>query len=240
MGYIYLITNTINNHKYIGQTISYDINKRWNNYKKLNKNSIGYYFYNALIKYKLENFKFQIICICFDNDCNKFEEYYINYYNTIVPNGYNLRSGGLNSKQHPETIEKRRISNLGKKRTEDKIYRSERHHMFGKTISDEQKLKLSISFTLERKNIQSKIMKERWKNKLIIKETINYSGLILGYEKIKKKVEQYSIDLVLIKSYESIQEAAIQNGYCRSTIGKCCNNSPHYKTHKGYIWKFTK
>ena len=229
MGYIYLITNTINNYRYVGQTISLDINKRWNNYKNLNQNSIGYYFYNALVKYKPENFKFKIICICFDDDCNKFEEYYINFYNTIVPNGYNLRSGGLNSKQHPDTIEKRRISNTGKKRTEDKIYRGERHHMFCK------KLKLSISFTLERKNIQSKLMKERCKP-----ENMNYSGLLLGCEKIKKQVGQYSIDLVLIKIYESIADAAIQNGYCRSTIGKCCNNYPHYKTHQCYIWKFIK
>ena len=83
MGYIYLITNSINNKQYIGQSISIDINTRWKQYKKLDKSSIGRVLYNAFIKYGINNFKFQIICICFDNDCNNFEKEYIKIYNTI-------------------------------------------------------------------------------------------------------------------------------------------------------------
>jgi hypothetical protein len=57
-------------------------------------------------KFGLENFKFQIICICFDNDCDQFEIDYIKKFNTLVPNGYNLDGGGNQLKTiHPRTIE---------------------------------------------------------------------------------------------------------------------------------------
>ena len=63
-------------------------------------------------------------------DCNEFEEEYIKKFNTLVPHGYNLRAGGLNSKQHPETIEKR-VSKL-------------RGRVYG-TPSEETKKKMSES-----------------------------------------------------------------------------------------------
>jgi GIY-YIG catalytic domain len=41
MGYIYLVTNSINQKKYIGQTLKLDINTRWNYHLKKCKNSLG-------------------------------------------------------------------------------------------------------------------------------------------------------------------------------------------------------
>ena len=52
------------------------------------------YLKRAFEKYGIENFKFRIICICFDDDLNKYEIEYIKKYDTIVPNGYNLSEGG--------------------------------------------------------------------------------------------------------------------------------------------------
>jgi group I intron endonuclease len=102
MGYIYLIINKINGKKYVGQSIQYDINRRWNQH--MNNISGKTYLSNAFIKYGRDNFKFKIICICFDEDCNRYEEEYIKSFNTISPNGYNLRYGGNNSHLHPDTI----------------------------------------------------------------------------------------------------------------------------------------
>jgi group I intron endonuclease len=114
MGYIYLVTNKLNGYQYIGQTLRNDIETRWKQHKMIQKNTIGKYLFNAYNRYGIENFKFEIICICFDEDCNKYEAEYIKKFNTIVPNGYNLQSGGLNYKHHPETIEKMKISLKGK------------------------------------------------------------------------------------------------------------------------------
>ena len=75
MGYIYVITNKINETKYIGQTIEKDINERWKSHFK--KRSNCRYLKYAFEKYGKEKFKFEIICICFDEDCNKYEDFYL-------------------------------------------------------------------------------------------------------------------------------------------------------------------
>lgn len=209
MGFIYVITNKIDNKKYVGQTIGKDVYDRWSDYYNVRKSQIGSYFYNALKKYRPENFKFEIICICFDSDCDIYEKNYIKKFNTLVPNGYNLREGGKNGKQHPESIEKRRIANTGKKRTEDHIFRGKDNPLFGKKLSDEHKEKLCKSYTPERRKMLSLVMKERWKSGIINEITKKQlDGLKLGNEKMKKKVNCYSLDGNLIATYDSITEAA--------------------------------
>ena len=47
----------------------------------------------AFEKYGFDNFVFEMICICFDEDLDKFEIQYMTKFNSIVPNGYNLRAG---------------------------------------------------------------------------------------------------------------------------------------------------
>jgi group I intron endonuclease len=114
MGYIYLITNKVNGKQYVGQTICKDVESRWRQHKWHSNRNLGTYISNAFKKYAIENFKFQIICICFDEDCNQYEEEYIVKFNTISPNGYNLESGGNNHKCHSETKKKLSEMNKGK------------------------------------------------------------------------------------------------------------------------------
>ena len=61
MGYIYLVTNKINNKQYIGQSLYEDINDRWNQHKR-NK-SANMCISRAFLKYGIDKFKFQIICL---------------------------------------------------------------------------------------------------------------------------------------------------------------------------------
>jgi group I intron endonuclease len=74
MGYIYLITNKIHGMKYVGQTKCPDIRTRWKQHQTKNSGSVGRFLKSAYEKYGYENFKYQIICICFDEDCDKYEE----------------------------------------------------------------------------------------------------------------------------------------------------------------------
>ncbi len=238
MGFIYLITNNLNGKKYVGQTIAQDINKRWKSYYNLRKKQIGICFYNALNKHKPENFKFEIICICFDDDCNKYEEDYIQKFDTLSPNGYNLRLGGKNGKQHPESIEKRRIANTGKKRQEEHILRGERNHNFGVKMSEEQKQKISKSFTIERKEKLSNIMIEKHKNGKYKNIKKNLEGLKNGAKSLRKKVNCYSINNELIKTYDSMSEASKDTNTTHQAISKCCSGKyKNYKTAGGFIWK---
>ena len=103
MGYIYKITNKINKKCYIGQTMV-DLNKRWKAHKKENSNCI--YLKRAFNKHRVENFNFELVCICFDEDLDKYEIEYMEKYNSLVPNGYNLRLGGNNGERHPLTKDK--------------------------------------------------------------------------------------------------------------------------------------
>lgn len=86
---IYKITNKINGHSYIGQSI--DIYQRWHSHKYADcKPSV---IHSAIIKYGLENFNFEILEKCPRESLNEREIYWIKFYNTYE-NGYNLTIGG--------------------------------------------------------------------------------------------------------------------------------------------------
>lgn len=55
-------------------------------------------------------------------------------------------------------------------------------------------------------------------------------------EKRIKKVAQYSLDMKLIKKYNSITEASKEANASTSQISKCCKGK--FKTAKGYKWKY--
>ena len=236
MGYIYLLTNTINNKQYVGQTMAKNITKRWNTYRKLVQCSIGRYLYNAFLKHGVDSFKFQIICICFDEDCNKYEEYYIKKFNTIVPNGYNLQSGGNNRRQHPESILKKTMTirnspNYEQYKKNISIRLTGKGNPnFGKKMSDEQKKKISES---KKNNKTSESTKQK------ISESLkkHFSG---NTSKLSKRVDKYSLNDEYLETYNSISEAirSLGGGYA-TTISRCCSDKfPHCKTHRGFKWKF--
>lgn len=249
MGYIYLIQNLINGKKYVGQTIQDDINKRWKAHKQVNKRFVGTCLFNAYKKYGIENFKYQIICICFDEDTNKYEEEYINKYQTLYPNGYNMIEGGKSRKFTP--ILKQIIS--------EKL-RGEKHPMFGKHLKEETKQKLrqktggiynanyGKKLTEEQKQHLSMLAKERHKNNNYnqsneIKQKISNS-LIKYYKddsivnKISKKVQQFDVDNNLIKTFCSFNEAAKEMGVAQISIRRASDsNNTKYPTCKGFIWK---
>ena len=161
MGYIYSITNNINGHKYIGQTLALDIETRWNQHRyKRQEDRIYTYLQKAINKYGIENFTFSVVCITFDDSCNAMEEYYISKYNTLSPNGYNLKVGGNSSRHHPDTIKKISESLKGKI-TNPKCV--------GKKLTEEHKEKLRKSFTDERRKQISESSKKR-KGTLLSKE----------------------------------------------------------------------
>ena len=94
MGYIYKISNDINNKVYIGQTIK-TIQKRQQqhiNDAQLNEKK-SFHLYNAINKYGVEHFKIEQIEECSDELLNEREIYQISYYDSYR-NGYNMTLGG--------------------------------------------------------------------------------------------------------------------------------------------------
>lgn len=91
-GIIYKHTNKINGKCYIGQTIQLDnLERRWRREDSTHhsyKSCVA--FKRALDKYGWDNFDTEVLVTAFDQDSlNSFEEYFINYYNSIAPHGYN-------------------------------------------------------------------------------------------------------------------------------------------------------
>ena len=88
---IYLITNLVNGKQYVGQSVN--IHHRWichQNPRDIENTPINL----AIKKYGKDSFKFEIIENCLQKELNEKEIYWIKYYNTLVPNGYNIRQGG--------------------------------------------------------------------------------------------------------------------------------------------------
>ena len=103
VAYIYRIINKINNKMYIGET-TVTLQKRWNDHIRESFNEghgYNYYIHNAIRKYGIENFIFEEIEQCSDDMRFAREHYYIMFYNTLSPNGYNLLASGTGSVKVP-------------------------------------------------------------------------------------------------------------------------------------------
>jgi len=113
MGIIYLITSP-SGKMYVGQTIQ-PLDKRWKQHidasrkeykdhcKVLNK---------SLRKYGDKHFKIEILEECEEEYLNEKELLYIEKYNTIVPNGMNIKKGGSDTKQKiSDSLKGRQVSN---------------------------------------------------------------------------------------------------------------------------------
>lgn len=94
MGYIYKITNLINQKVYIGLTYR-TIEIRWREHKSRAFNNWPGYLYNSIRKHGIQNFFIEQIDIGFDEELKIKEQYWINYYDSANPKkGYNLTLGG--------------------------------------------------------------------------------------------------------------------------------------------------
>ena len=100
--YMYLITNLINNKKYVGQTNNFQ--RRINEHRS----GQGTVIDQAIKAYGVKNFSWEIIWESDNqNEINQKEQEFIIYYNSLVPNGYNIQKGGLNNsmgEQNPNAI----------------------------------------------------------------------------------------------------------------------------------------
>ena len=150
---------------YIGQTKT-TANTRWNghlsSYRQFLKNpekAKCIALCNAFSKYGIQNFVMISFKEMDDNQLDEQERFYIKIFNSISPNGYNIREGGSGGGIFTEaSIEKMRLAKLGKNNPNFGKPRSdefkmimrekksgEKHHYFGKKLDIDHKDKLSKS-----------------------------------------------------------------------------------------------
>lgn len=121
IGEIYCLTSP-SGKKYIGQCVKYlSSGKNWgyiNRWKEHIRDSKTKNYCRllnqAIRKYTPDNFILELIKECNTEELNFYENYYINLYNTLTPNGYNLTTGGSICRQSEETKQLKRQSMMGK------------------------------------------------------------------------------------------------------------------------------
>lgn len=111
---IYKITNKINGLQYVGQTIK-SVATRWKQHQS--PDSTCRFLKHAIRKYGASNFEVELLEKCSSiEEMNEKEQFYIDSLNTMVPNGYNLNSGGKNRLASHETKNKMSKSQKGIKK----------------------------------------------------------------------------------------------------------------------------
>ena len=165
-GIIYRATNLINNKVYIGQTTSTLDQRIKQHYAKRND---GSYFHNALKKYGVDGFSWEIIDQA-ENEEELIEKeiYWIAYYESFIDKskGYNSTSGGETSKSVSDEV-KLKIStkNKGKvisEETKEKL----RQALTGRKVSEETRKKQSKALSGKNNPMYGKHHTEEEKEKL--------------------------------------------------------------------------
>lgn len=255
MGYIYKITNKITNKCYIGETKKSNPQLRWNEHKSKIEKGIGCpALQYAVKKYGIDNFKFEVLIICFDEDRYKFEKEYIKKYNSISPNGYNLTTGGegggFYGKKHSiESINKISQSLKDKYELNPNLRKelSERTKFIFKDENVRLKIKEGMKKSEKWNNIKKTIFKarkhtEETKQILKIKTSNHFNN---DENKIKHRefmakakgirILQYDLNNNFIQEFVSIREASRQTGVAKSSIRTAvCKNT--FKAGN-FIWK---
>ena len=213
--YIYKITNLVNGKVYIGQTIT-TVQKRFWKHCNGTKQLIS----KAIHKYGVDNFKVEEIDRAETREeLDEKERCWIKFYNSQVPNGYNLEGGGtVNKEISEETRQKLSESHKG-----------ERAPWYGKHLTEETKRKLSESHKGKCKY---------WEGKKRYAETIrkmseSRKGKYAGAES-KQSVKILCVDTGII--YDSIGEAARITNINRTGIIN--NLKGRSKSAGGYKWAY--
>ena len=212
MGYIYKITNNINNKSYIGQTIRH-YGQRWRNHRSeaFNIESLKYNYplYKAIRKYGIENFNFIVIEECDNKIITEREIYWTKYYNS-VNNEYNQQYGTLFKDSPYIDINKEEILSLFASK---------------KSITD-----INIETGYSKDIIRGVLYGAGYS---FIDTEAN--GRKAQARKISKPVSQYDLNDNFIASFSSITEASNQTGINGSHISGVCLGKR--KTAGGYKWK---
>jgi group I intron endonuclease len=135
--FIYIVTCLTTKKSYVGKTTE-SINRRWRRHV-VNKNNYCRLLSEAINLYGEDDFNIYTLKSTSINMLDYYENKYINEYNTLHPNGYNLQSGG----------------SVGFVHNSDTLLRMSKSQK-GRIINDTTKEKLSVSNQLKQHSEESK------------------------------------------------------------------------------------
>lgn len=214
--YIYVITNTENNKKYIGKT-SQKIESRFKEhlYRALHHKHDYLPLYAAINKYGIDKFSIKLVEVVSDiKQLNKQEQFWIKKFNSLSPLGYNLTLGGDGTILY----DRDKVKEL----FEQGLRQKEIMALLGISKVTLYRIRKDLGIKYARQNPQKRINQ---------KEVSQYSldGKLLRKFKNLQEAAKFicSTDKGLNENYVSIN------------IGKCCRQDPKRKSAYKYIWKYT-
>lgn len=221
---IYIIKNDINDKVYVGQSIHPEI--RFGEHCYLREDRNNSILTNAINKYGKEHFWMEILEEQIEN-YNEREIYWIAYYNSVRPNGYNISvggEGGLNGIYSPQSIlNKERLNNL---------------------IVDLSKENESLKTLCEKYQISHSLITRINNGRSYAQEGIKYPIRKNSQKKAQDVIEEiYDLLKYSYRSYESI---ALEYNLSSSTIGKINrgesyhNNNIKYPIREGRVTSQTR
>lgn len=261
MGYIYKITNKQSKKCYIGVTSAKTVESRWKGHLDAIMRGKGCpALGEAIKKYGIDNFTFEILIICFDEDIYKYEPDYIQRYNSQVPNGYNISPGGRAScgftgKKH--TLEtKKKISEKTREFQADPEFRKKMSEN-AKASADGAKTSMALKTSEKwqkavaegrignlggnhtdktKEKIAESLRNYYCTNSSETKEENRAKHRIAMTKASGKSVIQYNIEGTIINTYPSIAEASRQTHIHKNNILFVLKGTT--KTAGGFTWAY--
>lgn len=249
-GHIYLITNQVNQKKYVGQTHR-DIYQRYKEHLKLADSDDKRHLYRAMRKYGVANFTIQELETVEDDvNLDSREQYWIAYYDTHRV-GYNETLGGRGYSQYNYDTIYRYYIKHGYNTTETARHfncdisvvlnarRSNQDNPADYFISDtiEQEILEEIANGATNQDIAAKFHIHS-DSVIRIKRKHNIKKYAYQSEKQAKKIIAIEKKTGSKYLFNSIREAArwLGNINYSQNIGACLHN--RQKTAYGYIWEY--
>ena len=217
MGYIYKITNKINQKSYIGLT-SKSVEERWKEHiASINKLKDQRPLYSALAKYGVDSFSIETIEEVDNDFLGERETYWISYYDSYK-NGYNATLGGDGKWTHS----------------------IEQYDLQGNYIATYKNTYEAVMKTKISESVIRGVCRRQYKTarSYIFKysdDTTPITELIKNAKEnkcYKVQVYQYSMGGELIAIWNSIKEASQETQILN--IHRGLNDS---KPHCGYVWR---
>ena len=223
---IYKFENNINHMIYIGQAIN--LKERYKKHiKNINDLSHQEDFYIGLREFGLNNFSYEILEKFNDFDqekLNKLEDFYIKKFNCLKPNGYNMIPGGSNGAGISKGKPVEQYDLLG-----NFIAKYKSAH----EASRQTNINYSSICSCCREEIDH-VKEYQWKYSNSNKKITPITLTNITIQNLP--VYQFSMDNILIKKYNSLQEASTITKINKSLICRCCNNKGI--TAGGFKWSY--
>lgn len=238
---IYCITNIVNNKKYIGQSV--DVVDRLAHHKSALRNHrhANSYLQYSWDKYGSENFTFEILTTCHEDDLDEQEQRFIRSYHTMDRRyGYNFESGGSKNK-HVSAESRQKMSEKKKGK-----YAGANNPMYGKSIPCSEERKKMLSQKMSGSGNPMYGVHQTISDEQKQKESEMFSGAGNPFfgkhhtEDAKKKMSESHKKTPVIcvetgQKYDSVNEAQRETGIHSGSIARACKRG---LTAGGYHWQY--